>query len=121
MALQRIRRKVHCQHHTTLQVLSITYILIFKTFVQFVEMCITYTLHLYSSVINFRYDYEINLAAADELIAEYHEDFMGKIALSIFNYHYDNPVCYELDEEARRVYERIINRFNEQFNLKYSG
>lgn len=63
----------------------------------------------------------MNLAAADELIAEYDEDFMGKIALSIFNYHYENPICYQLDDEARGAYERIINRFNDQFNLKYSG
>ena len=51
----------------------------------------------------------------------YDDDFMGKIALKILNMHMEKKICYQFDEEAEKVFESIINWFNEQFNLKYSG
>ena len=69
----------------------------------------------------YRYEYQDNVDAAAELMDKYDEDLIGKIALNVLNHHIENKITYQLDENAKKVYERIINRFNEQFNLKYSG
>ena len=55
------------------------------------------------------------------MLSKYDEDLMGKICLNIFQHHIDKSITYELDKEAEEVYEAIINKYNGQFNLKYSG
>ena len=51
----------------------------------------------------------------------YKENILGEVLLEILKYHHDIDTCYELDEEAEEVYEQIIDKYNGQFNLKYSG
>ena len=61
------------------------------------------------------------MEAADELIENYDENLIGKIVLNVVTLHLENQICYKLSKEASKAYEKIINRYNEQFNLKYSG
>ena len=46
---------------------------------------------------------------------------MGKLALGIFNFHKDSNITYVLDEQAEKVYESVVDKYNEQFNLKWSN
>lgn len=46
---------------------------------------------------------------------------MGKIALGIYNFHKDDSLLYVLTEEAEKVYEEVVDKYNEQFNLKWSS
>lgn len=46
---------------------------------------------------------------------------MGKVALAIYNYHKDDSIIYILTEEAEKVYEEVVDKYNEQFNLKWSS
>ena len=45
---------------------------------------------------------------------------MGKIALAILNIHRNKEIVYDFDEEAEEMYEAIVDKYNGQFNLKYS-
>ena len=51
----------------------------------------------------------------------YHEDLIGKVCLALFKLHRDKSICYQLNEEAEELYEEIFDKYNGQFNLKYSG
>ena len=46
---------------------------------------------------------------------------MGKVCLEIFNLHHDKEIMYKFDEEASKLYESIFDKYNSQFNMKYSG
>ena len=46
---------------------------------------------------------------------------MGKVCLEIFCHHHDKDIMYKLDEEATELYECIFDKYNLQFNMKYSG
>ena len=46
---------------------------------------------------------------------------MGKIALAIFQHHYDKDTLYSLGKEAKEKYEEIVEAYNEQFNLKWAS
>ena len=39
----------------------------------------------------------------------------------ILLHHKDQHVTYELDEEGNVLYEQIVNKFNDQYNLKYTS
>ena len=39
----------------------------------------------------------------------------------ILIHHKDGNVTYELDEEGNLLYEQIVNKFNDQYNLKYTS
>ena len=39
----------------------------------------------------------------------------------ILIHHKDNHVTYALDEEGNLLYEQIVNKFNDQYNLKYTS
>ena len=62
-----------------------------------------------------------NKRAARKLLSNYDENLIGEICLHIFNYHAQNQVVYELDEDAAEVYEEMFDKYNGQFNLKYGG
>ena len=51
----------------------------------------------------------------------YDGQLIGKVCLAIYDYHHDQHICYELDDDAECLYETIFDRYNEQFNLKYAG
>ena len=59
--------------------------------------------------------------ARSELVQKYDDDFLGRICLEIFNYHYDTDIEYVLDDEANKEYEKIYNKYCTQYNLKYTG
>ena len=46
---------------------------------------------------------------------------MGKLAMALFKHHKDANIEYALDEEAREVYSKMVDKYNEQFNLKWSN
>ena len=52
---------------------------------------------------------------------KYHDDLMAKVCLEIFHHHHDKEIMYKLDEEASKLYESIFDKYNSQFNMKYSG
>lgn len=62
-----------------------------------------------------------NKIAAQQLRSIYSADIMGKIANNIYNFHKDKEIVYKLYAEAEDVYEDIVEKYNDQFNLKWSG
>ena len=62
-----------------------------------------------------------NRKAATEMMEKYDPDLMGKIALALFKHHSTNQIIYKFDEEAESLYKTIFDKYNAQFNLKYSG
>lgn len=46
---------------------------------------------------------------------------MGKLAMGLFKHHKDAKIEYALDEEAGKVYSQMVDKYNEQFNLKWSN
>lgn len=69
----------------------------------------------------YRFKYEENMAAGKEILNKYDEHLIGEICLRIFSYHSENPICYELDNDASKVYQEMFDKYNGQFNLKYAG
>lgn len=68
-----------------------------------------------------RFSSKENREAYKEWSLKYDENIMGKVVTEIFNIHKDIETTYELDEEAQDLYEAIVDKFNSQFNLKYSS
>ena len=62
-----------------------------------------------------------NRDAATVMMEKYDPDLMGKIALALFQHHRTNQIVYQFDEEAESLYETIFDKYNAQFNQKYSG
>ena len=50
----------------------------------------------------------------------YDEKVVGQVMAKIFALHSETDTCYTLTEEAETVYENITDKYNGQFNLKYS-
>ena len=65
--------------------------------------------------------FENSRDAAIQMMERYDPDLMGKIALALFKHHRTNQIIYQFDEEAESLYETIFDKYNAQFNLKYSG
>ena len=40
----------------------------------------------------------------------YHEDLIGKACLVLFKLHRDKSICYQLNEEAKELYEEIFEQ-----------
>ena len=51
----------------------------------------------------------------------YDVNLMGKVMREIYLHHLDNDILYELSQEAEETYEEICEKYNDQFNLKWSG
>ena len=68
-----------------------------------------------------RYTFNKNRLASKKLQQKYDDKIIGKIANAINNYHKDKSIMYELDAEAEVVYKEIVEKYNYQFNLKWSG
>ena len=49
----------------------------------------------------------------------YDDNVMGQVMSKIFAHHSETDTCYTLTEDAN-VFEAIMNKYNGQFNLKYS-
>ena len=62
-----------------------------------------------------------NKEAAKKLRQLYDVSLMGKVMREIYLHHLDKDVLYELSEEAEETYEEICEKYNDQFNLKWSG
>ena len=50
----------------------------------------------------------------------YNDNVMGQIMSKIFAHHSETDTCYTLTEDAEKVFEAITDKYNGQFNLKYS-
>ena len=70
---------------------------------------------------NFRHRTKSNRKAARKFVESYDADLLGKVALAIFKHHKDVGICYALDCEAEEKFYDIVDKYNEQFNLKYTG
>lgn len=55
-----------------------------------------------------------------KLKEQYGRDFMGKLALGIYNFHKDEPIEYYLNQEAELKYQAVVDKYNESFNRKWS-
>ena len=62
-----------------------------------------------------------NRDAAKEMMEKSDSELMGKVALALFKHHRNQQITYELDQDAESLYETIFDKYNAQFNLKYSG
>ena len=62
-----------------------------------------------------------NRAAYQELTECYSENLIGTVIEGILLVHKEQNIRYTLSEEADRVYECIIDKLNDQFNLKYTS
>ena len=56
-----------------------------------------------------------------KLQQKYDNKIIAKIANAIYNYHKDKSIMYELDAEGEVVYNEIVEKYNDQFNFKWSG
>ena len=59
--------------------------------------------------------------ASKKLQQKYDDKIIGKMANTIYNYHKDKSIMYKIDAEAEVVYKEIIEKYNDQFNFKWSG
>ena len=68
-----------------------------------------------------RYTLKENKLAAKELDKLFDPNIMGVMMKFIYLLHRDKDTLYELSPEAEEVYEEICEKYNDQFNLKWSG
>ena len=73
------------------------------------------------SNITIRYMFGENRDVANEMMEKHNPDLMGKVALALFKHHRNQQITYQLDQDAESLYETIFDKYNAQFNLKYSG
>ena len=50
----------------------------------------------------------------------YDDNVMGQVTSNIFAHHSETDTCYTLTEDAKKLFEAITDKYNGQFNLKYS-
>ena len=67
------------------------------------------------------YTFNKNRLASKKLQQKYDDEIIRKIANAIYNYHKDKSIMYELDTEGEVVYKEIVEKYKDQFNLKWSG
>lgn len=67
----------------------------------------------------FRYSTVENKQAYKKITSTYDDNIMGKVGLAIYEYHHGNHMIYELSPEAEEAYEDIVQKYNDQFNLKW--
>ena len=68
-----------------------------------------------------RYTFNENRLALKKLQQKYDNNIIRKIANATYNYHKDKSIMCELDTEGEVVYEEIVEKYNDQLNLKWSG
>ena len=51
----------------------------------------------------------------------YDDNVMGQVMSKIFAHHTESDTCYTLTEDAEKVFEALTDKYNGQFNLKYSS
>ena len=69
----------------------------------------------------FRFTCAENREAYRKLIAGYDVNIMGMVLEGILLIHKDKKITYTLSDEADKLYEKIIDKLNDQFNLKYTS
>ena len=62
-----------------------------------------------------------NKQASKELKKMFHVNMMGVVMKCIYLHHLNRNIQYELSEEAESAFEDICEKYNDQFNLKWSG
>ena len=67
---------------------------------------------------NYRFTCAENREAYRKLVSGYDANIMGMVMEGII--HKDKKITYMLSEEANKLYEKIIDKLNDQFNLKYT-
>ena len=82
-------------------------------------MIVTTTLHRNDSTC--RHSFAENQAALQTMEAKFPRDMVGRVLFAIYNLHHDTDTVYTLDKEAKELFESIFDKFNGQYNLKYSG
>lgn len=70
---------------------------------------------------NIRHQPQESEKAHEELHSIFGPHLMGKIALGIFQHHYNNEITYCLGKDAKDKYREIVEAYNDQFNLKWSS
>ena len=73
-----------------------------------------------TSMCNFRFTCAENREALQQLKAGYDPNIIGMVIEGILLIHKDKEITYTLNEEADKLYEKIIDKLNDQFNLKYT-
>ena len=61
-----------------------------------------------------------NRQAMEDMDEIYSRTLMGEIAYQIYLWHKDKCIVYEFDEEAMQFFMIIVEKYNAQFNLKWS-
>ena len=70
---------------------------------------------------NYRFTCAENREAYRKLVNGYDANIMGMVMEGILLIHKDKKITYTLSEEADKLYEKIIDKLNDQFNLKYTS
>ena len=68
-----------------------------------------------------RFSCSENKAAFKELKKRYDDNIIGILLEGILNIHKEKKITYSLSDEAEEVFEVIIDKLNDQFNLKYTA
>ena len=68
-----------------------------------------------------RFSYSENKAAFTELTGSCDENVVGILMEGILALHKDSNIKYSLSEEAEKVFECIMDKMNDQYNLKYTA
>ena len=66
-----------------------------------------------------RYSCTENRETFHKLMDRYHPNIIGMVMEGILLAHKDQKTVYKLSEEADKLYEKIIDKLNDQYNLKY--
>ena len=66
-----------------------------------------------------RYSFAKNHRAYADIVRLYDPDVIGQVMEHIFSYHKGRNITYTLSDEVEGVFEVIIDKLNDQFNLKY--
>ena len=70
---------------------------------------------------NYRFTCAENREVYRKLVSSCDANIMGMVMEGILLIHKDKKITYTLSEEADKLYEKIIDKLNNQFNLKYTS
>ena len=70
---------------------------------------------------SFRYSCAENREAYRKLSTGYDENLIGIVIEGILLLHKDREITYSLTADEDKAYEKIIDKLNDQFNLKYTS
>ena len=80
-----------------------------------------YTTNFVGEYFTCRFTCSENREAYRKLIAGYDANIMGMVMEGILLIHKDKKITYTLSEDADKLYEKIIDKLNDQFNFKYTS